>query len=121
MKILILMPCDEKWVHAATGIFKNLAPEVKEVAYPIPMYMEYLIDTRISKNWLEAFFDAQLSARAYCDAAQKNDLDLLVIGNVSKEICGGPHVNNTRELGHFKIKKEESSSAGVRRIKAILE
>ena len=85
MKILILMPCDEKWVHAATGIFKNLSPEVKEVAYPIPMYMEYLIDTRISKNWLEAFFDAQLSARAYCDAAQKNDLDLLVIGNVSKD------------------------------------
>ena len=43
------------------------------------------------------------------------------IGNISKEICGGPHVNNTRELGTFKIKKEESSSAGVRRIKAILQ
>ena len=47
------------------------------------------------------------------------------IGNdketVSKELCGGPHVKNTSELGHFKIKKEESSSAGVRRIKAILE
>ncbi|MCX6741056.1 MAG: alanine--tRNA ligase-related protein, partial [Candidatus Parcubacteria bacterium] len=39
----------------------------------------------------------------------------------SKEICGGPHVQNTSELGHFKIAKEESSSAGVRRIKAILE
>lgn len=43
------------------------------------------------------------------------------IGNVSKELCGGPHVNNTNELGHFKITKEEASSAGVRRIKAILE
>ena len=43
------------------------------------------------------------------------------IGNVSLEICGGPHVSNTSELGHFKIKKEESSSSGVRRIKAILE
>jgi len=40
---------------------------------------------------------------------------------VSCEICGGPHVKNTGELGHFKIQKEESSSAGVRRIKAILE
>lgn len=40
---------------------------------------------------------------------------------VSKELCGGPHVKNTSELGHFKIKKEEASSAGVRRIKAILE
>ena len=41
--------------------------------------------------------------------------------NVSKELCGGPHVKNTSELGHFKITKEEASSAGVRRIKAILE
>ena len=43
------------------------------------------------------------------------------IGDVSMELCGGPHVHNTSELGHFKIKKEEASSAGVRRIKAILE
>jgi alanyl-tRNA synthetase len=40
---------------------------------------------------------------------------------VSREICGGPHAKNTGELGHFKIAKEEASSAGVRRIKAILE
>lgn len=43
------------------------------------------------------------------------------IGNVSSELCGGPHVENTNELGTFKIKKEEASSAGVRRIKAVLE
>jgi len=43
------------------------------------------------------------------------------IGDFSNEICGGPHVDNTSELGHFRIVKEESSSAGVRRIKAILE
>ena len=43
------------------------------------------------------------------------------IGDFSKEICSGPHVNSTGELGHFRIIKEESSSAGVRRIKAILE
>ena len=43
------------------------------------------------------------------------------IGDVSLELCGGPHVSNTSELGKFKIKKEEASSAGVRRIKAILE
>ena len=43
------------------------------------------------------------------------------IGDVSLELCGGPHVQNTSELGTFKIKKEEASSAGVRRIKAVLE
>ena len=44
-----------------------------------------------------------------------------IIGDgISKELCGGPHVQNTSELGTFKIKKEEASSAGVRRIKAIL-
>ena len=44
-----------------------------------------------------------------------------IIGDISKEICGGPHAKNTGELKHFKIVKEESSSAGVRRIKAIIE
>ncbi len=43
------------------------------------------------------------------------------IGDVSKELCGGPHVENTNVLGHFKITKEEASSAGVRRIKAVLQ
>lgn len=43
------------------------------------------------------------------------------IGEFSKEICGGPHVANTSELGEFRILKEQSSSAGVRRIKAVIE
>lgn len=43
------------------------------------------------------------------------------MGSASKEICGGPHASRTGELGTFKIKKEEASSAGVRRIKAVLE
>ena len=48
-------------------------------------------------------------------------VSVYAIGDFSKEICAGPHVKNTCELGKFKIKKESSSSAGVRRIKAILE
>ena len=43
------------------------------------------------------------------------------IGNISKELCGGPHVTNTSEIGEFKIIKEEASSSGVRRIKAIIK
>lgn len=50
-----------------------------------------------------------------------DEVKVYSIGDFSKEICGGPHVKSTKELGHFKIKKEESSSSGVRRIKAILE
>jgi len=42
------------------------------------------------------------------------------IGDFSKEVCGGPHVGNTAELGTFKIQKEQSSSAGVRRIRGVL-
>jgi len=40
---------------------------------------------------------------------------------VSREICGGPHIQNTRELGIFKIQKEEAVGTGIRRIKAVLE
>ncbi|MBE3101143.1 MAG: alanine--tRNA ligase [Firmicutes bacterium] len=50
-----------------------------------------------------------------------NMVKVYTMGSFSKEICGGPHANNTGDLGKFKIKKEESSSAGVRRIKAVLE
>ena len=49
------------------------------------------------------------------------DVTIYKIGDISLEFCGGPHVQSTGELGKFKLKKEEASSAGVRRIKAILE
>lgn len=67
--------------------------------------------------------DEALKSEAECMFIEKypNEVTVYSIGNVSKELCGGPHVESTGKLGHFKIKKEESSSAGVRRIKAILE
>ena len=43
------------------------------------------------------------------------------IGDYTKDICMGPHAKNTRELGRFKIIKEESAAAGIRRIKAVLK
>ena len=50
-----------------------------------------------------------------------DEVKVYSIGDVSKEICGGPHAENTEQLHHFKIIKEESSSSGIRRIKAILD
>jgi len=55
------------------------------------------------------------------DSKYGEKVSVYTIGNFSKEICAGPHVKNTSEIGHFKIIKEESSSSGVRRIRAIVE
>lgn len=49
------------------------------------------------------------------------EVKVYTIGDVSKEICGGPHAENTSQLHHFKIIKEESSSSGIRRIKAVID
>ena len=64
-----------------------------------------------------------LKSGAECMFIEKypEEVTVYTIGDVSKELCGGPHVKHTGELGHFKITKEEASSQGVRRIKAILE
>ena len=51
----------------------------------------------------------------------KGIISVYTVGDFSKEICTGPHVKNTKEIGKFKIKKQESCGAGVRRIKAIIQ
>ncbi len=60
-------------------------------------------------------------AAAQFDAKYGELVKVYSIGDFSVEVCGGPHVEHTSELGHFRIVKEQSSSAGVRRIKAVLE
>ena len=64
-----------------------------------------------------------INSGAECEFADKypDTVTVYSIGNVSKEICRGPHVKNTSEVGNFHITKEEASSAGVRRIKAQIE
>jgi len=62
-----------------------------------------------------------IGAHGVFDSKYDNKVKVYTIGNFSKEICAGPHVKNISELGTFKIKKEESSSSGVRRIRAVLE
>ena len=67
--------------------------------------------------------DEAIASGAECMFIEKypDIVTVYSIGDVSKELCGGPHVKHTGELGHFVIKKEEASSQGIRRIKAILE
>ena len=77
----------------------------------LPVAMETMSKEEALQSGAEAMF-----IEKYADI-----VNVYKIGDVSKEICGGPHVEHTSVLGHFKIIKEEASSAGVRRIKAILE
>ena len=84
---------------------------------------EDLINKWIEEGLNEMKKEDAIKSGAECMFIEKypDVVTVYTIGDVSKELCGGPHVKNTKELGHFKIKKEEASSAGVRRIKAILE
>jgi len=83
----------------------------KKIKENIPVELEELTLDEAKKAGAQGVFDSKYG----------NKVKFYSIGNFSKEICAGPHVANTSEMGTFKIKKEESSSAGVRRIKAILE
>ncbi len=83
----------------------------EKIAEDIPVvYREMSLDEARAEHFV-GVFDSQ-----YGDVVKTYS-----IGDFSKEMCGGPHVARTGELGHFKIVKEQSSSAGVRRIKAVLE
>jgi alanyl-tRNA synthetase len=60
-------------------------------------------------------------AQGVFDEKYGDTVSVYRVGDFSSEICGGPHVNNTSELGTFKIKKQKGIAAGVRRIRAVLE
>ncbi len=89
--------------------------------------IEDIVNEQIKKglavSWQEMSVDEakEQNAMGVFEHKYAEKVKVYSIGDFSKEICGGPHVKNTAELGHFKIQKEEASSAGVRRIKAVLE
>ena len=93
--------------------------EKKQVEDLVNKWIEEGIDVTVEEMDKQAAIDSG----AECMFVEKypDRVTVYSIGNISKELCGGPHVKNTKELGHFHIKKEEASSAGVRRIKAILD
>ncbi len=88
---------------------EELVNEIIGRALPVTMEMTDL-ETARRKN-----------AMALFSAKYGEQVKLFAIGDFSAEVCGGPHVANTRDLGHFRILKEEASSAGVRRIRAVVE
>ncbi len=103
-----------------------------DFTWPEPMTAEQKAEVeKLVNEWIEQGIDVTKKmttveeakaegAVALFGAKYGEQVSLYSIGDVSKEICCGPHVANTKELGVFKIQKEQSSSAGVRRIKAVV-
>jgi len=88
--------------------------------------VEELVNSQIQRNLtismqMMTLEEAKAAgAIAFFESKYDEQVKVYSIGDFSKEVCGGPHVENTQNMGVFKIKKEQSSSAGVRRIKAVL-
>ncbi len=113
----------------------NITPERLRFDFSHPEKMtetqirevEKIVNEQINKSLPVSFKEMPYKEALKCKAESQFSerypeiVKVYDIGDFSKEICTGPHVKNTKELGKFKIKKEESSSAGVRRIKAVLE
>ncbi len=83
----------------------------EEIKKDLPVVCETMTLEEAKEKGAAAQFDAKYGER----------VKVYSIGDFSVEVCGGPHVEHTSQLGHFRIVKEQSSSAGVRRIKAVLE
>jgi alanyl-tRNA synthetase len=99
---------------------RKLTPEeIKKIEDTV----NHIIKEELDVERVEMTFEnaKKLGAQAEFGAKYPEIVSVYSIGDFSKEICGGPHVTNTRELGKFKIIKEESSAQGIRRIKAVLE
>lgn len=94
---------------------------VEEVAATEHLVNE-AIDEGVNITFAEMTLDEARDAGAMglFENKYSQQVKVYTMGTYSKEICGGPHASNTAELGAFKIVKEESSSSGVRRIKAVL-
>ena len=83
----------------------------EQIKRDLPVTVETMTLEEARESGAIAFFDSKYGEK----------VTVYTIGDFSKEVCGGPHVTHTGDMGHFRILKEQSSSAGVRRIKAVLE
>jgi len=103
----------EKLTNAQKVEVEKIVNEV--IQKDLPIFFEEISLKDAKERGATGVFESKYGEKVKVYTIGKND-DLF-----SKEICGGPHIEHTSELGHFRIIKEESSSAGARRIKAILE
>ena len=78
-------------------------------------------DLKVTVETMSPEQAVESGAMAFFSSKYGEQVTVYSIGDFSKEVCAGPHVEHTGDMGHFHILKEESSSAGVRRIKAVLE
>ena len=101
--------CDHKLTPEELKTVENMVNE--QIARDLPITCEEMTVDEAKASGAIGIFDSK-----YGDKVK-----VYTMGDFSKEICGGPHAEHTGELGHFRILKEESSSSGVRRIKAVLE
>lgn len=103
--------------------FSHPAPMTKEEIQKVESIVNEQIKRNLSVSMeVMSLDDAKKSgATALFGEKYETNVKVYTIGDFSKEVCGGPHVENTGTLGHFVIQKEQSSSAGVRRIKAVLK
>ena len=85
MKILVLMPLDEKNVYIASAVYHCLTPRAKERCFCMPFFMQYLITTKIAPNWVYSVFDSILSAEKVYKLAEENNDDLIIFGNMPKK------------------------------------
>lgn len=98
---------------------KMTAEEIKELEDFVNKAIERKID--VTSEELSLDEARAQGAHGIFDSKYGEKVKVYTIGDVDKQICGGPHAKNTGDLHHFKIIKEESSSSGIRRIKAILD
>ncbi len=97
---------------------KLTSEEIKAVEDKVNNYIQQGADVVITNMTLE---EAKKSGALYLGNRNYPEfVDVYNFGDISKELCGGPHIKNTKEIGQFKIKKEEAVSRGVRRIRGII-
>ena len=82
--------------------------------------MKLLQDLQVTMKEMSMEEAKALNAVGVFESKYGERVKVYSVGDFSKEICGGPHVTHTGEIGHYKIEKEEASSAGVRRIRAVV-